>query len=202
MVLLRPRARQVERRAVGLVSGLSADYTIIGLDLSVSSTGIADASGTRTAGYSVKKDAHWSERAIRLQKLGVIIDRALKGADLAVIEAPAYGQSNAGHTLGELHGVVKVILIQRGIPAAFPTSQQLKQFACDHGNAPKDAVLAAAIRDGSPARNFDEADAWWLRRMGVYRYRADLYQALPQYRRRVLDRIVWPRLNMKEAVGG
>lgn len=171
---------------------------IVGLDLSVSSTGIADATGTGTAGYSVKKDAHWTERARRLQKLGVVIDRALRGADLAVIEAPAYGQSNAGHTLGELHGVVKVILIQRGIPAVFPTIQQLKMFACDHGHAPKDAVLAAAIRDGSPAKNFDEADAWWLRLMGVYRYRRDLFQGLPQYRQKVLDRIVWPRLKTKE----
>jgi Holliday junction resolvasome RuvABC endonuclease subunit len=164
---------------------------IVGLDLSLRSTGIADATGTRTFGYSVKKHSPWTDHARRLKKLGTVIDRATEGADLVVIEAPAFSQSGAAHSLGALFGVVQVLLFQRGRTAIFIEPQKLKKFAVDHGGAAKDAVLAAAIRDGSPAKNFDEADAWWLRRMGQYAYSPDR-RALPLYRQAVLAAIRWP----------
>lgn len=175
---------------------------VVGIDLSLTGTGIADDKGCTRIGFSLTKTATWQQRAARLRKLGVAIDIATQGADLVVIESPAYNQSNSGHALGELHGVVKVVLLQRGREAIFISAQQLKQFACDHGNAGKDAVLAAAIRDGSPATNFDEADAWWLRRMGLYAYRPDLRAALPKYRQKVLDGIRWPSIEERQVAVG
>lgn len=172
---------------------------IVGLDLSLSSTGVADSSGTRTFGYSVKKGSHWTAYAERLKKLGVLIDRATQGADLIVIEAPAYGSANSGYTMGTLHGIVQVLMFQRRRTVVYLGIQKLKQFACNHGAAPKDAVLAAAIRDGSPARGFDEADAWWLRRIALHAYSSDV-QALPIYRQNVIGAVTWPNIREKGAV--
>lgn len=170
---------------------------IVALDLSLSSTGVADASGTRTFGYSVKKGSHWTAYAERLKKLGVLIDQVTKDADLVVIEAPAYGSANAGYSMGTLHGVTQVLMFQRHRPVVYVGIQKLKQFACNHGAAPKDAVLAAAIRDGSPAKGFDEADAWWLRRIATYAYSPDR-NALPNYRQSVLGAINWPSIKTEE----
>lgn len=170
---------------------------VVGLDLSLRSTGIADSSGTRTVGYSVKKGSHWTEHARRLKKLGAEIDRATQGADLVVIESPAFSQAGAAHSIGALFGVVQVLLFQRGRMAVFLEPQKLKKYACNHGGAPKDAVLAAAIRDGSPARNFDEADAWFLRRMALIHYSGHA-AAHSQYRQQVLASIRWPRIERGE----
>lgn len=170
---------------------------VVGLDLSLRSTGIADAHGTRTVGYSIKKNSHWTQYARRLKKLGTEIDRATDGADLVVIESPAFSQAGMAHSLGELFGIVKVLLLQRGRAAVFLEPQKLKKFAVNHGGAPKDAVLAAAIRDGSPAKNFDEADAWWLRYMALTHYSGNA-RAHAQYRQQVLAAIRWPDLRGKE----
>ncbi len=93
---------------------------------------------------------------------------------------------------------MKVCLLQRHVPFVIVPPNKLKQFAVGKGNAPKDAVFAAAIRDGSDAVDNNAADAWHLRRLGVFAYRPDLVAGQPEYRKRVLASIQWPTLEVTD----
>lgn len=65
--------------------------------------------------------------------------------------------------------------------------------ATDAGAAPKEAVLAAAIRRlGYGGSSHDEADAFWLRTMALDHYVALAEPVVPIAHRAVLLRIDWP----------
>lgn len=165
---------------------------VVGLDLSLTNTGVADENGTHRIAVRLERNASETMRVVRLRTLSQLVGKACKGADLVVIEGPGFNAAySPQHSLGELAGVVKVCLLQWRIPFVIPTSTQLKKYATGRGNATKDAVLAAAIRDGSPAETNDEADAWWLRHMALSHYNGTASNAT---RRQVLEQIDWPRL--------
>lgn len=165
---------------------------VVGLDLSLTSTGVADDEGTRSIRVKLEPNASETMRVVRLRTLSQLIGKACKGADLVVIEGPGFNAAySPQHSLGELAGVVKVCLLQWGIPFVIVPSTQLKKYATGRGNSTKDAVLAAAIRDGSTAESNDEADAWWLRHIALAHYNGTASNAT---RRQVLDQIDWPRL--------
>jgi crossover junction endodeoxyribonuclease RuvC len=165
---------------------------VVGVDLSLTATGIADDTGTRTIRVKLEPNASELMRVVRLRNLSKLIGRACKDADLVVLEGPGFNAAHSPqHSLGELAGVVKVCLLQWEVPFVLVSPQQLKKFATGRGNATKDAVLAAAVRDGSAAETNDEADAWWLRVMALAHYNGTASNA---DRRNVLSQIDWPRL--------
>lgn len=176
---------------------------IVGLDLSLTATGVAKNGGCQTIRFKIVKNASELDKVARLRDLGRLVDRECKGADLVVIEGHSFNsQFSHAHSLGELHGVVKVCLFQRDIPFVLVPPASLKKFATGRGNAGKDEVLSAAIRDGSPASENNAADAWWLHSMAYFRYRPDLIRAIPQYRQQVLSSISWPVIKEKEEAVG
>lgn len=164
---------------------------VVGLDLSLSATGVADDDGTRRIQVKLEKNASEYLRVVRLKTLVTAIGRACKGADLVVTEGYSFASQHQAPQLGELAGVVKVCLLQWGIPFVIVQPSALKKYATGRGNATKDAVLAAAVRDGSSAETNDEADAWWLRHMAIAHYNGTASNAI---RRQVLEQIDWPRL--------
>jgi Holliday junction resolvasome RuvABC endonuclease subunit len=91
--------------------------------------------------------------------------------ELMVIEGPFFAHPNTSARLDELRGCVRSLMISRGIWFVEVAPKNLKAFATGDGAADKSKMLhaarCAAELEGTPApRNDDEADAWWLRRMG------------------------------------
>jgi crossover junction endodeoxyribonuclease RuvC len=161
---------------------------VVGLDLSLSSTGVAS-----PAGLERLKPPRGMVGCPRIQW----ITRAATSyaADLYVIEGPAYSrQLGAGHhEAAGLWWAVRAELWQRDIPVAIVTPGGLKKYATGRGTASKDQVLAAVIRRYAhmPISGNDEADAYVLQAMGLdYLGHAPL--PVPQSHRVALDGATWP----------
>lgn len=143
---------------------------VAGLDLSLSSTGIAVAEGTfacTAPEHSCDTGDPLVDRCIRMWH-AISNDFDLVAEDLVVIEDLVV-RSQAAATLGVLHGVVRAALWRRTSVLLVPPTT-LKKFATGKGNANKDLVRdAARDRGGLPAGvTSDEADAWWLRQIGLH----------------------------------
>jgi crossover junction endodeoxyribonuclease RuvC len=170
---------------------------VVGLDLSLTATGVAVPSGVRTLPSRGKADANLAERCARLTQLRLRVDMALAELTppgLVVLEAPSYGSSN-GHQhdrSGLWWGVVSWLL-QSGVPVAEVPPALVKKYATGKGNATKDEVLAAVVRRYSDVevRNNNEADALVLRAMGCDWLGQPLAD-VPKANRDALAKVAWP----------
>lgn len=141
---------------------------VVGLDLSLSATGIADVLGVRT----LKSRKTGPARLIELRDAVLV---SCLAADIVALEGYSMGSHDAhAHALGELSGVVRVALYEKGITYVDIAPSTNKKFATGKGNANKEAMLLAAARKadalGIEITNNNEADAFWLR--------AAIYQAI------------------------
>ncbi len=170
---------------------------VMGLDLSLTATGIAcarhrwlvlDTPARKTCGL----------QRVRFIRDGVLEHTFEDGLlhDLVVLEGYSYGsKGNALFELGELGGVVKMALFEAGIPIVIVTPQQRAKFATGRGGAGKDEVIVAAVRrfgyeDERPNNN--AADAWILRCMGLEQYQPGTFR-LPAVHLEALSKVTWPR---------
>lgn len=173
---------------------------VVGLDLSLTSTGMSDGTthhvfGTRPTDGSVES------------RLAAVVDSVyrftrLDGGDpcLVVIEDEAWSRSSQpGHAeLSALRLMVRVELWRRGVPFALVAPSTLKKYTSGNGRASKPEMVAAvAERYGvdfgqikvSHGR-YDLADACALAAMGQARMGADVPAAFPAS----LDAVQWPSL--------
>ena len=171
---------------------------VVGLDLSLTATGVADKQGARVIRTGQMRGAE------RLKYIGAQVDRICTGkdyleikADIVVIEGYAHAAEYAGPQIGELGGVIKVCLYQRGIPFISVPPTTMKKFATGKGNASKDMVLAEAVRMNRDINDNNAADAYFLYLMGLAHYEQRDVIA-PAFRALVLKSIDWPEL--KEVV--
>lgn len=116
---------------------------------------------------------------------------------VVAIEGYAYGASQKAHQIGELGGMVRLLLHDHGIPLVVVQPTSIKKYATGKGNAQKDDMVATAIRAfGFAGNNNNEADAyllWHLLQEG-YGCRAqdtDLHRAI---RMAVIAGIEWPEV--------
>jgi Holliday junction resolvasome RuvABC endonuclease subunit len=144
----------------------------IGLDLSLTSTGIAvahrgHATVSRVTSKPAPTTAGTAERLIRL--VAEIFEHVPTTEHTHVaIEGPSFGSTGgSAHERGGLWWLVRTKLERRGIDTVIIPPTSVKKYATGKGNAPKDAVLAAVIRrypDVEVTGN-DEADALVLAAM-------------------------------------
>ena len=163
---------------------------VVGLDLSLTATGIAAAG---VADVLRPKGLTGPERLAWLcDRVDAIVK--LHNAALVVVEGYAYGRQNTAHQLGELGGVIRLALWEAGIPYVDVPPSTLKKYATGRGNAGKEEVLAAAIRRlGYQGHDNNEADALWLRALGCAAYGAPLAD-LPKLHASVVDGLDWPEI--------
>lgn len=137
--------------------------TVIGLDLSITATGICYPDGS-TLTVPTKTD----DGDARLLHIAEAVCFAIgSGVDLAVIEDLPTHAHGAGIT-GMVHGVVRSELIQAGVPYALVTPSTLKAYATGKGTGDKTAMaLAAFKRAGVEFADDNQCDAWWLRAAGL-----------------------------------
>jgi len=155
---------------------------IVGLDLSLTSTGIC-VNGATSAITSKHKEV-WRLKDIRDQLFLYLLERKVQGA---VIEGYAFSARNSqSHKIGELGGVVRLLLHEMMIPFVDVPPTSRAKFATGRGNAAKTEVISAvSARTGliwSGKSADDECDAWLLEEMGL--------QALG------LGKYSWPEVNM------
>lgn len=179
-------------------------FRVIGLDLSLTATGIAYADGSTS---TVKTRANDGDR--RLLRIQDAIRAAIApGADLIVIEdIPSHGAYMI-RTMGIVHGAVRAVLATTNIPHALMSPTSLKAYATGKGAWKRDAdgsknnkapmANAALEHTGRTFATTDECDAWWLRAAGLDHLGEPEF-ALPAAQRARLDAVKWPSVRATAA---
>lgn len=162
---------------------------VAGLDLSLTSTGLATADAIRTLATKLRGTPRllWIREAV-LDELG--------RCDLVVLEGYSFGsKGSAIFQTGELGGVIRLALYERGIRYVEVSPQTMKIYATGKGNVGgKDQVLVQAVkRSGIEFESNDACDAWWLRQMALAHYGLP-HVDVPTAHLRALEKIEWPEL--------
>ena len=169
---------------------------VIGIDPSLTATGIADADGGLRTITSRPDDGTVADRARRIATITARLrPHRLTDAHLVVIEGPAFSrQGQAGvHLRAGLWWRIVGLLHSAGVPVAEVTPTALKKYATGKGNADKASMrLALYKRAGLDVPSDDEVDAWWLRQMGLAHLGVPDAVPLPQAHLSALDKVVWP----------
>lgn len=136
---------------------------VVGVDLSLTATGLARADGT-TCVIRPK-----TRGLVRVAQISAVVLDTVDHGDLVVIEGYSYNSRGSSIVdLAELGGVVRYLLnaghdSYLDIPPA-----TLKRYSTGRGNADKAMVLKAAWqRLGYDGTDHNEADALWLRAIGL-----------------------------------
>lgn len=185
---------------------------ILALDPSLTATGYAVGTagghgaapdGDRAAGVNLGTLIPGAAQGKGLDRLVWLRDRVLSlaaGADLVVVEGYSYAsKGRAIISLGEFGGVLRVALMEAGVPFVEVSPNGRAKYATGKGNAKKEAVLTEAVRRlGYAGHDNNEADALWLYAMAADAYGAPL-DAMPQTHRAALEAVAWPDLSTMEA---
>jgi len=136
---------------------------VVGLDLSLTGTGIADTHGLtrvlKTGGLEGMGRIEYIRRAI--------LDNLTPSVDAVFIEGYSFGSQWNLAQLGELGGVVKLTIWTLGIVYYTIAPNSLKKFATGNGRATKEEVVAnARERLGYEGYDNNAADALWLWTLG------------------------------------
>lgn len=160
---------------------------VVGLDLSITATGIASCDGST---YTVASRETGDRRLVEIRSE---VARAVKnrGVDLVVIEDLPKHAMAAGIT-GMVHGAVRSALIELGAPYVLVIPSSLKKYATGNGNAGKPEMAVAAFkRAGREFGDDNQCDAWWLRAMGLDHLGQPI-TAMPASQRASLKALKWP----------
>jgi crossover junction endodeoxyribonuclease RuvC len=171
--------------------------TVVGLDLSLTATGIAFVDGVATRTGTVRSvsipNAKLADRHHRIRRIVEQIVALAESADLIVLEGPSYGSSSVGSwDRAWLYGAAVDALVDQGHRVAVAPPSVLKKWATNNGGADKTAVAAAMARlwpDAEP-RNDNEFDALALATMGAQQ----LYLPVPvrAHHSHALTKVEWP----------
>lgn len=138
---------------------------VLGLDLSLTSTGVSIDGETSTIAVKSKG----TERLSDISK--TVIELAISNSvDVAIIEGYSFASRNSqAHSIGELGGVVRLRLWESRIPYVEVPPTSRAKFATGRGNAGKTEVMSAvSARTGivwSGKGADDMCDAWILEQM-------------------------------------
>jgi Holliday junction resolvasome RuvABC endonuclease subunit len=186
--------------------------TLLGLDLSLSATGVAVWRTGQGLRLQTIREPGWDEvcPAWRIPARCVrIADRIMEmvepaGRTVAVIEGlikPSAEQMRGTSTLdiAQLRGAVETELVRAGVPFTHIYPSTLKAYAV-HGKATKDDMVAAArsvLGAAYPVGNGDEADAFWLAAMGLHQYGLPVVRVTPKRLRSLSTVDGWARFNLR-----
>lgn len=152
------------------------DIKLIGLDLSLTSTGVSI--NGETSIISTKSKGPERLSYVTKAVLQICLDWKI---DCAIIEGYSFASRNSqAHSIGELGGCVRMGLWENGIPYIEVPPTSRAKFATGKGNAGKTEVISAIssktglVFSGSGAD--DECDAWVLEQMGLTKVGLSTYK--------------------------
>jgi hypothetical protein len=179
---------------------------VIGLDLSLTGTGIAGDGWADTLSPPPRRAAHRDKKdKVRDQQLrtaynheriawirGALVDRYLHGVQLVVMEGLAFDAHDTDRQNAGLSWMVRHLLWGKGIPYALVPPATLKQFVTGTGAAGKD-LMRELVADWFPwfAGDDNAADATGLMAMGHAHMGAPFSPVL-DLQRVALSNVVWP----------
>jgi Holliday junction resolvasome RuvABC endonuclease subunit len=180
---------------------MTTPLRVLGLDLSLTSTGIAylDGDNIHTGILkSANKGPAVTDQRKRLQDITAAVWKYVGSVggppDLAVIEGPSYGSKGAGTwDRAGLWWMVVDSCIGNYIPVAIAPPACRARYATGKGNADKDLVLAETVRRFDRILRNDEADALILAAMGADHLGRPLV-TMPATHRTGLDKVAWPEV--------
>jgi Holliday junction resolvasome RuvABC endonuclease subunit len=165
---------------------------VLGLDLSMTATGICLPDGRTLTVATNAKDRDRRLVVIRNEVRGAVIATR---PDLVVMEeAPPGLKGSAIKAIHMVQGAVRVALLDLEVPCAVVNPSTLKAYATGKKGADKTAMAMAAFKRAAlefPDDN--QCDAWWLRVMGMdWHGFADVL--LPMAQRDFMKSVDWPKL--------
>ncbi len=146
---------------------------VIGIDASLAGTGICSIllAGEEThvsKTITASGDSRGVDRLIDIRDQICQICSVPSRADLVVIEGYAHDRGNRAHYMGELGGVLRVLLTELKIKWVEVAPAQVKKFATGKGNASKEVVAVGVYKKWRmefPDNN--QCDAYVLARIGA-----------------------------------
>lgn len=164
---------------------------VVGLDLSITATGICDRYGNCvTVGGSAKR-GDWRILNIADEALAYVLEAGIE-ADLVVIENLAVHGPGNGMAAAQVMGAVKHRLLHYRIRYALVAPATLKKYATNKGNAGKPEMAVALYkRFGLELADDNQVDAFWLRAAGLDAL-GFAPVVLPEVQRSVLGKVEWP----------
>lgn len=174
---------------------------ILALDLSLTRTGFTMDDG-RCGTLTPPRGEDRGPRRLRWIRDHVINLAKLNRTELALIEGYAFGaKGNAVFDIAELGGVIRLALLDAGIPYLVLPPATVKKFATGSGNANKELMLTQAVRVlGYCGADNNEADALWMHTMAKVAYDPEFDLALPVAQLRVVDSVTWPNRDNTQLV--
>jgi Holliday junction resolvasome RuvABC endonuclease subunit len=170
------------------MTDLTVTVTVIGVDPSISATGLAlsDGSLITVGGKADRGDE-------RLLDIACVMGTALTQADLVVMEDLPTHAHGAGIT-GMVQGVVRLMCLRASVPYVLISPATLKKWATGAGNAGKaDMRMALYKRTGMDLRDDNQCDAWWLRAAGLEHLGQPVVD-MPAAHVKALSAVTWPTL--------
>lgn len=162
---------------------------VVGVDLSLTGTGLA-LEGTLA---TIRTDAAAPMERRLLAIREAVLASCFEGADLVVIE-DFVTRSPAASTLGMVHGIVRVALVEAGIPFVLVAPATLKKYVTGKGNAKKDDMrMETYKRFGRDIADDNQVDAFGLRAMALDALGHPLVP-MPTAQRDCLEKVAWPTL--------
>jgi Holliday junction resolvasome RuvABC endonuclease subunit len=180
---------------------------VIGLDLSIAATGIADANGgtirTATIRTAPAKGTAATRGRLRriVDEITEVITLGGPSPALVAIEGPSFGsKGNALHQIAGLWWLAVDALMAAGHPVAVIPPGTLKSYATGSGSADKpDMRMALYKRTGIDQRDDNQVDAHWLA-LAALDQLGHAVVAMPKTQRAALDKVAWPDLARKETI--
>lgn len=168
---------------------------ILALDLSLTSTGYCH--NGITGIISIDEKGAYRLWMIKEEVKSLIVKF---GVDIAVIEGYSFASRNSqAHSIGELGGVIRLLLWELGIPLVVVPPTCRAKFATGKGNASKNEVISSvSARTGMVWQNpgaDDKCDAWILEEMTLAKLQKARY-AWPEAHLSALDKVDWEPLNV------
>lgn len=162
---------------------------VVGLDLSMTATGICRANGTTRTVATRQQDG---DKRLCVIRTAVLEDAF--GADLVVLEdAPPGLKGPAIKAIHMVHGAVRSLLVDMGVPYAAVNPSTLKLYATGSKSADKIAMALSAFKRAEKEFADDNAcDAWWLRSAGLTALGHTAF-SLPIAQVRALSVVAWPQ---------
>lgn len=133
---------------------------VVGLDLSITGTGVAHTVDGSACTHLVKtRDKDRDRRLIQIQSE---IRVYAEGSELCLIEAPT-ARSATSVISGMVQGAARLVLMDMRIPYGTLMPASLKKYATGKGNGDKVPMAIAALKRGGMEFSDDnQCDAWWL----------------------------------------
>lgn len=118
---------------------------VAGIDIGTANLGIV----TIGPGEVVGAD-HYKPQGVGAERLVHVVhyfeQLVEMGVELACVEGYSFGSKNQAHQMGEVGGIIRVVLTTNEVPFVIVPPALVKKFAADSGNAKKDQMRLAVYK--------------------------------------------------------